>query len=178
MTALVALSISIALLGGIATWLALGPLSGLVLIWTIFISWGAFFALGADKNAIKNIIVCALFGIICAWATALAILSIPLAETLTLPVWAGLAVAISALIFCLAAHLPLLSTIPATVFGYASTFAYILQTKGQLSIEALTTFNLSNSIIIIGLSIILGSLFGFASAHLGGILTIKNEQAS
>lgn len=175
MTALVALSISIALLGGVATWLALGPLSGLVLIWTIFISWGAFFALGADKNAIKNIIICASFGILCAWATAFSILSIPLAETLTLPVWGGIAVGISALIFCLAAHLPLLSTIPATVFGYASTFAYILQTKNQLSIEALTTFSSSNSIIIIGLSIIVGTIFGFASGKLAGILTAKSE---
>lgn len=173
MTALVGLSVSISVLGGLATWLALGPLSGIVLIWGVFISWGAFFALGANNEAIKNIIVCAIFGIICAWLTAFAILSIPLAETLTLPVWAGIAVGVSALIFCLAAHLPLLSAIPATVFGYASTFAYILQTKDQLSIEALTTINSSNAIIIISLSIILGTLFGFASAKLGSLLESK-----
>ncbi len=173
MTALVGLSISISILGGIATWLALGPLGGIVLIWGIFISWGAFFALGANSDAIKNIIVCGIFGIICAWLTALAILTIPLAAVLTLPVWAGIAVSISVLIFCLAAHLPLLSAIPATVFGYASTFAYILQTQNQLTIEALSTFNSSNAIVIMSLSIILGALFGFASAKLGDMIKTK-----
>ena len=78
MTALVGLSISISILGGVATWLALVPLSGIVLIWGIFVSSGAFFALSANNDAVKNIIICGTFGIICAWLTALAILIIPL----------------------------------------------------------------------------------------------------
>ncbi|NQY22200.1 MAG: DUF1097 family protein [Campylobacteraceae bacterium] len=102
------------------------------------------------KHVIKNIIVYAIFGILCACLTALSILTIPLA-----------------------AHISFLSTIFATVFGYASTFTYILQTKNQLSIEALTTFNSSNTIVIISLSIILGTLFGFSSGKLGSFLGNK-----
>lgn len=173
MTALIALSISISFLGGVATWLALGPLSGFVLIWTIFIAWGAFFALGGNNDAIKNTIVCAIFGIVCAWLTALIILTVPLSEVLTLPVWAGVAVGVSALIFCLAAHIGFLSAIPATVFGYASAFAYILQTQNQLSVEALTTINSSNVIVVISASIIIGTFFGFASGKLSAVLGPK-----
>ena len=35
-------STSIGIYGGIATWLALGPLAGYTLIWAIFVAWGAF----------------------------------------------------------------------------------------------------------------------------------------
>ena len=43
MKSLVALSISIGVLGGIAAALCLGPLAGKVLIWAVFIAWGCFF---------------------------------------------------------------------------------------------------------------------------------------
>ena len=33
-------------MGALATFLALGPLSGVYLIWAAFIAWGAFYALG------------------------------------------------------------------------------------------------------------------------------------
>jgi len=43
MTSHVALSVSIGVLGGIAAALCLGPLSGIVLIWAVFIAWACFF---------------------------------------------------------------------------------------------------------------------------------------
>ena len=50
MKSLTALSLSIALLGGLATFLALGVEGGFVLIWPVFIGWGAFFALGLPRK--------------------------------------------------------------------------------------------------------------------------------
>lgn len=41
MTQVIALSLSIAVLGGIWAFLALGPLTGFVLVWAGFIGWGA-----------------------------------------------------------------------------------------------------------------------------------------
>jgi len=41
MTQVIALSLSIAVLGGIWAFVALGPLSGFVLVWAGFIGWGA-----------------------------------------------------------------------------------------------------------------------------------------
>lgn len=173
MTTLIALSVSIAVLGGLATWLALGPLSGFILIWTVFVAWGAFFALGGDDKALKNTIVCGIFGVICAWLTALVILAIPLAAVLTLPVWAAIVVAISILLLCLAAHVGFLSAIPATVFGYASTFAYLLQTQHQLSVKALTAASTGNALFLMSVSIIVGAVFGLVSGKLAGALGPK-----
>ncbi|MEO2043166.1 MAG: DUF1097 domain-containing protein, partial [Nitrospinaceae bacterium] len=108
MKSLTALSLSIAVLGGVATFLALGVVGGYVLIWPIFIGWGAFFALGATPEAMKNVIVCGIFGVIMAWLSAIVIISIPLAAQLGLPLWAGIVVAVAIFILCIAANIPAL----------------------------------------------------------------------
>ena len=54
MPPLVALSFSIAVLGGIWAYLALGPLSGIVLVWAGFIAWGCFFHAGGDNKALNQ----------------------------------------------------------------------------------------------------------------------------
>lgn len=99
---LTALSISISLLGGLATYLAIGPLNGIFLIWAVFVAWGAFFAVGGTADAMKNTIVCGIFGVFLAWAAALIIINLPMAESLGLPLWAGIVVAATVLILCLA----------------------------------------------------------------------------
>ena len=66
MSSLVALSISIGVLGGIAAALCLGPLAVIVLIWAVFIAWACFFAIGGDEKALQNTIVCSVLGAIIA----------------------------------------------------------------------------------------------------------------
>ena len=170
MSSLNALSVSIAVLAFVATWLVLGPLAGFVVIWAVFIAWGGFFALGGDDKALKNLIICGIFGVIMAWISAVVILAVPLATVLGLPVWAGIVVGVAVLILCLAANTPLLAAIPATVFGYASTFAYLLQTPDRLALDALTSFSASNPLLLISLSLILGTLFGWASGKIPGMI--------
>src|SRR6476661_9595862 len=85
MSQLVALSVSIGLLGGIATFLYLKL--GL-LIWAGFIAWACFFHSGGDTNALKNTIVGNAFGAVIAWIAALIILSFPMADSIGLPAWA------------------------------------------------------------------------------------------
>ena len=178
MSLLIALSISISVLGGIATWAFLSAWSGPVLIWAAFVAWGCFYHSGGDEAALKNTIVGNIFGAVCAWVAALVVLTVPLAAALTLPVWAGIVVAGTVLVVVLAAHIPAFSVIPASVYGYASTFAFVLQTPNALSVEALTGASMSNGVIIVPLSMILGALFGFASAKFGGMLVSKTPAAS
>ncbi|MCW9035904.1 MAG: DUF1097 domain-containing protein [Rhodospirillales bacterium] len=178
MSLLVALSISISVLGGIATWAFLSAWSGPVLIWAAFVAWGCFYHSGGDEAALKNTIVGNLFGVICAWVAAVIILSIPMAATLTLPVWAGLVVGGTVFVVVMAAHIPAFSVIPASVYGYASTFAFLLQTPKALSLEALTTANLGNALLIIPISMIVGAAFGFASAKVGGMLVKSEPEAA
>ena len=176
MKSLTALSLSIAVLGGVATFLALGVVSGYVLIWGIFIGWGAFFALGATPEALKNAIVCGIFGVIMAWLSAIVIISIPLAEQLGLPLWAGIVVAVAIFILCIAANIPALSAIPGTVFGFASTFGYLLQTPKMLTQDILFGPAFTNPLIIMSISLAVRAVFGSISAKLGAAMT--REQAA
>ena len=168
MTSLIALCVSIGVLGGVATYLALGPLAGFILIWGIFIGWATFFATGGDTAALKKTIACNVFGVICAWIMAMILLNTPLGGLAA--AGAGIAVGLTVLGMCLAAHLPALDSIPASVYGYAATAAYLLQTEGALDMGPLTAGNFSNALILISVSLVVGALFGLASGKLGGVL--------
>ncbi len=171
MKSLVALSISIGVLGGIAAALCLGPLTGKVLIWAVFISWGCFFVIGGDVKALQKTIICTLLGAILAWLTLLIILAIPLAGMLTLPIWAGIVIAVLVTIMCLLAHIEIFDSIPASVFGYASVAAYTLQTDGALAIPMLTSGSFNNPLIVIGVSLVIGAILGMISGKVGAALT-------
>jgi len=171
MKSLNALAISISVLGALATFLALGPLNGVYLIWAAFVAWGAFYALGADIGALQKLIICGIFGALVAWTVSVIILTVPLAGPLGLPLWAALVVGAGVVVVVLAAHFPVLATIPATVFGFASSFAYLLQTPDMLKPEVLLSFSLKNSLIVISLSLIVGAFFGLLSARWGAAMT-------
>ncbi len=171
MSSLVALSVSIGVLGGVATALSLGPLSGIVLIWVAFIAWACYFAIGGDQKALQNTIVCGILGAVVAWVALLVILSIPLGETLTVPIWAGAVVAGSVLVMCLLAHVEYFSSIPASVLGYASVAAYALQTEGAFTMEALSSAGTSNALVVVAISVVVGAVFGMISGKVGGMLS-------
>jgi hypothetical protein len=170
MSQLVALSVSIGVLGGVATWLYLT--AGL-LIWAGFIAWACYFHSGADGAALKNTIVCNAFGSFCAWVAALIILSFPVADTLGLPVWAAIVVGLTVLLLCLASQIKVFALIPASVYGYAATFAYLLQTPETMAKEKLMSAGLTNALIIVIISMALGAIFGWASGKMAAALGPK-----
>lgn len=171
MNPLTATSLSIALFGALATWIALSPLSGLVLIWAIFIAWAAFAALGADNAALKNTIVCGIFGVVIGWIGAFIILKFPLGEVLGGPLWAAIVVAITAFSVVFASNLSIFGAVPASVLAYAATFAYLLQTEGRMSLETLMSTSFENPLLIISLSVILGGVFGKLSTVAAGVVS-------
>ncbi|MFQ5889992.1 MAG: DUF1097 domain-containing protein [Gemmatimonadota bacterium] len=168
MSQLTALSLSIGVLGGIATWLFL--LIGGLLIWAAFLGWACFFHEGGDGAALRKTIVGNVFGAFVAWIAAL-ILSLPLGEALPLPVWAGIVVGITVFGLCLAAKIQAFSSIPASVYGYAAAFAFLLLTPGSLDRGALLSGGMDNALIAVAISMAIGALFGTASGKLGAALT-------
>jgi len=175
MNSLTALSLSIGILAGIATFLAVGPLSGVFLIWAATIPWAAYFALGADKEALKNMIVCGIFGVFMAWVTAIELTNIPASIAIGFPAMAAFTVTIAVIVLCLAAIIPAFSCIPASVLGYSATFAYLLQTPGKLTQDVLMSVSLDNPLVVISISIILGTYLGEWSALLSAKLTTESE---
>jgi len=164
MNNLTALSLSIGTLSGVATFLAVGPTAGLFLIWALTIAWAAYFAFGATKEALKNVIVCGVFGVAMAWIAAVLITTIP-AGSFAFPVMASVAVAVSVVVLCLAAHFPQFATIPASVLGYSATFAYLLE-GGKLTQDVLLSAHWGNPLLIVSFSLALGAYFGEGSVLL------------
>ncbi len=166
MDKLTALSLSIGVLAGVATFLAVGPLSGVFFIWAATIAWAAYFFLGASKEALVNTIVCGIFGVLMAWITALMLTEVNADQFPGFSASAAIIVAVVVLFMCLAANIPQLATIPASVLGYSSTFAYLLQTPDTLTKDVLLGVALTNPLVVISLSIVIGTYFGQFSAQL------------
>jgi hypothetical protein len=157
-----ALSLSIAVLGGIATWAFLSL--GGILIWAAFLGWACFFHTGGDNNALRNTIVGNIFGSVCAWIGAIIILAIPLGDTLGVPLWAGIVVGATVWVICYGATIKAFSIIPANVYGYAATFAFLLQTPDTLSLPNLLSLSFNNAVIAVSVSMAIGAVLGLASA--------------
>jgi hypothetical protein len=168
MSQLVALSLSIGLLGGVATFLfrAIG-----LAVWAGFIAWACFFHNGGTTAALKQTIAGNIFGALMAWIAAFLVVSTPFGAN---EVGIAAAVAVTVFVLCLAAHVKLLSSIPSSVYGYASTFAYMLLVAQAMAIAELSSVDFHrNPMLLVIASMVLGALFGFASSKLAGALTKK-----
>ena len=158
MTVLVALALSIGVLAVIATWLVLGPLAAFNLqIWQVFIAWACFFHTNGKTEGLKKTIPCMVFGAIDGMLAVMLIGQLGALGALAAPV----AVGIGAAVIVLAAHIGLLATIPASVYGFASVAGLILL-KGLAPIDA---------ILPTIASIIFGAAFGWVSEQVAGKLT-------
>lgn len=165
MSKLTALSLSIAVLGGIWAFLALGPLAEFVAVWAGFIAWGCFFHTGADTAALQKTIVGMSYGAVIAGIALLLAGTNPLG----LPGAVGPAIYIAVTVFLLVivARFDLLSVVPANVYGYAATAAYGLQTANAASTTAVS---LANPVVIIIISTVLGAVFGLVSAKVAAAI--------
>jgi hypothetical protein len=165
----VALSISIAVLGAIWAYLALGPLSSFTLVWAGFIAWGCFFHSGGDNNALFKTIVGTIYGAIVGWIALMIVVKVPVPALGT--VWPAIVVGVT--VFCLViVNSNLLSVVPANVYGYAAIVGYTLS-KGATG--ALTVGSAANPLVLMIISLIIGALFGYASGKLTGVLKGSGE---
>ena len=87
---------------------------------------------------------------------------------------AGLVVLITVVVYILSSQVPALASVPGTTYGYACTFAFLLQTPGKLDKVVLTSISLDNVVLVVPLSMAIGALFGLASAKLAAFLTKPN----
>lgn len=171
MSQLVALSVSIAVLGGVWVFLALGPLAGFVLVWAGFLAWGCYFHTGGDNAALQKTIAGMVYGAIIAGVALLLVVNNPvgLPAALAAPIY----VAVTVFLLVIVAGCNLLSTVPANVYGYAATVAYALQTptaEGVGPLASLMAVNMSNPVLLLSLSFVLGAVFALVSGKVAGLL--------
>ena len=115
MTELLALSLSVAVLGGIWAFIALGPLGGFALVWVGFIAAGCFFAAGGDTKALSKTIVGMIYGAIVAWIALLIIAKVPVPGLGT--VWPAIVVGVTVFFLVIVASTDLLSCVQPTCMG-------------------------------------------------------------
>jgi hypothetical protein len=154
MPLLIALAVSIGLLSVLATWLFLGPLADFnAQIWQAFLAWACFYHSGGKVEGIKKTVVCMIFGAFIGAVSVTLVGYLGATGNLAAPI----AVGIGAAVLVLAAHIGLLGTIPASVYGFAAIAGLILL-KGIAPFPALLP-----TIV----SILLGAAFAWLSEAAG-----------
>jgi len=163
MSGYLALAVSVGLLAVLDTWIYVGPLATTALaglVWISFIAWGCHFHSGAGVKGLTTAIVGMSFGALVGMV-AVMLASGPLAGTGVMA--APIAVGLGAFVICLASKVPLLATIPASVYGFASIAGPILLSGLKPEQAILPTIG----------SVIIGAVFGIVSEKLADVLTKK-----
>lgn len=175
MPLLTALALSIGILGGIATYLFVGPAAALGLqIWAAFVAWAAYYHSGGKEASLKSNIPAHIWGAVLGWIALLLINA--LAGSMGVPLAAGVSVAVTVIVLVFGANIPLFASIPSAVYGYACVAAYGLL-AGKLA--TLTSASLvDNPLINIVVSMIIGSLLGWLSEKIGTALAAKGAAAA
>jgi hypothetical protein len=154
-----AYSVSIGVLGAVDTYLTATLI--LVPVWVTFIAWASFFILGGKSSGLKQSIASNLTGIAIASLTLLAI-----SRFETSPVIAAICVGVGSAGMVQASKIPLLTAIPAIVWGFASTVGTTIATG-----KSITTPGLENPALVAACAMILGGIFGYLSEMWGDAMT-------
>jgi len=165
MSELISLSVSIALVGGIAT--VLLRMLGLV-TWAAMLAWACYLQAGGDASALKKTVLGNAFGACCAWL-AVMLSSVFPATGLAFHLRNVIIVGVTLLLLSMASRFKGLSLIPASLYGYAALFAYLPATSGY-SPETLTHLGRTNGLIAVILSMVLGAFFGLTAGWLAGAM--------
>jgi hypothetical protein len=163
MPSLIALAVSVGVLAVVATWIFfLDPVAGAHLqVWQAFIAWGCHFQAGGKFTGTRNTVVCMSFGAVVGMAAGLLAGQLGALGALAAPVAVGL----GATVIVLSSKLPLLATIPASVYGFASIAGLFLLGAPEMTPQS--------SLLPTILSVIIGAAFGFVSEAVAGALTKK-----
>jgi hypothetical protein len=180
MTQLLAVSLSIGILGAIWAFLALGPLSAFVLVWAGFIAWGCFFHSGADTKALAKTIVGNTYGALVAWIALLIIVNVPVPALGTF--WSAIVVGVTVFCLVIVASVDLLSVVPANVYGYAALVAYSLHQPSAAAatgpLQNLVSPSFANPLVLLIVSMVIGALFGYVSDQVAKRLTKEQPAAA
>ena len=163
MSSYIALVVSVGVLAVAATWLffSVDPVvAAHMQVWQAFIAWGCHYHCGGKITGTRNTIVCMSFGAVVG-TTAGLLANGPFASLGQFA--APVAVGLGAAVICLASKVPLLGTIPASVYGFASIAGLFL--LGGLSP--------TRALLPTILSIVVGAAFGYVSEAVASALAKK-----
>ena len=167
MSGYLALAVTVGVLAVLDTWFYIGPLgTSLIagLVWVSFIAWGCHFHSGGGTKGATTTVACMSWGAVVGLG-AVWLAQGPLAS-MGAPVAFGIAVGLGAALICLSSKVPLLATIPASVYGFAAIAGALAtpQSAGDPTKAILPTV----------ISIVIGAAFGYVSEMVSNALTKKS----
>jgi len=171
---LIAGSLAAALLAALTVW-AFAHLPG-IWVWAAFIGWASYDHSGANRKAFVTSSICMVFGVVMAWLVALVVAGslLPLSSDVASAIAAGVA---SFTIVYLSRYRPF-SNVPATFYGFASAFAYLLMHSGSFSLSGLKALDLGNVLLCVSTSLLVGSVLGVVHQRLAYALTNAPQSPS
>jgi hypothetical protein len=140
-------------------------------VWAAFIGWASYDHSGATMQAAIRSSVALVFGVIMAWLVAVIVAAnlLPANPAVSTAIVAGTA----SFLIVIASRTALLSVVPATFYGFASTFAYLSLSSGALTMGTLTSLSWRNAIISVPVSLLIGTGLGIVHARLGNAIAAR-----
>ncbi|MCS3470880.1 hypothetical protein M2401_004638 [Pseudomonas sp. JUb42] len=132
-------------------------------VWVTFIAWASFFIVGGGKAGFVRSVASNLTGLVISSLVLLGIATVSEA-----PFFIAIAVGAGSALMVQASKVPLLSILPAIVWGFASTVG-----TTAVGGKPMTTPGLENPALIAAGALITGAVFGYVSEWLGDALTSK-----
>jgi hypothetical protein len=161
-------AVSIGLLAGLTTFLALGPGAGHGLhSWAIFIAWASFIHLGGGLEGLKKTILQNFFGALLGSVALGFATQLPSGISISYPAWAAIGVALTICAIVLASELPAFSDVSSSLLGYV---AILIGALPEISVEKIVAPNLGNPIIGVAASLIIGALLAFIAEAIADFL--------
>lgn len=156
-----AYTVSIGLLAVLDTYVTATVLP--VPVWVTFIAWASFFVVGGGNAGFVRSVASNLTGLVISSLVLLGIATVSEA-----PIVIAILVGAGSALMVQASKVPLLSILPAIVWGFASTVG-----TTAVGGKPMTTPGLENPALIAAVALVTGAVFGYVSERLGDALTSK-----
>jgi hypothetical protein len=170
---LYAAALAAALIAAASVW-SFATFPGL-LIWAAFIGWASYDQSGANRKAFITSSAAMVFGVVMAWIVAVSVagnwLHLRASVSSAIGAW------IASFFIVLASRFEWLSNVPATFCGFASSFAFLMLSPGAFSLCEMTRANLGNVLVVVPISLLVGSVLGAVHGFLAGKLTAAQHLA-
>jgi hypothetical protein len=162
----VAAAIAAAVLAGLSVWAF--TQTTYLLIWAAFIGWANYDSNGAERKAAIVSTGSMLFGVGMAWLVAATVADrlLPWSPDVS----SAVAAAAASFLIVLASKAPVMSSVPSTFCGFASTFAFLTLVKGAATTGQLTSTSWDNAGIAVAASLVIGVGFGIVHGELARLL--------
>jgi hypothetical protein len=144
-------------------------------VWAAFIGWASYDHSGAGTRAAVRSSAALVFGVVMAWMVAIVVATgaLPLSVPLATAISAGVA----SFLIVIASRVTYLSVVPATFYGFASTFAYLSLAPGAFAISAMITPGWKNVIVSVPISLLVGTGLGMVHGWLAKVLAAGGTEA-